>query len=90
MLAGKGRREFDLYPAEWVGTEIYVALLGEAVDVWRPVFADRLHGDVYRIVDQADDRDDEQWQFEPGDEVVCALTDLDGSQVLIARRLASG
>ena len=78
MLAGKGRREFDLYPAELVGTEIYVTLLGEAVDVWRPVF------------DQADDRDDEQWQFEPGDEVVCALTDLDGSQVLIARRLASG
>jgi hypothetical protein len=33
-------------------TEIYMALLDEGVDVWRPVLAERLHDDVYRIVDQ--------------------------------------
>ena len=52
-------------------TIIYVAMLQEAVDVWRPVEAEHLGGDNYLIVDQAYDRDSESWQFEPGEHVVC-------------------
>jgi hypothetical protein len=71
-------------------TEIYVALSDEAVDVWRPVKAEHLHGNVYRISDQAYDREIESWQFVPGDEVVCELIDSNGDQILAAIRRASG
>lgn len=67
-------------------TEIYVALLDESVDVWRPVLAKPLYDDVYRIVDQPYDRADERWQFEPGDDVVCAPTEADGVRILAAIR----
>jgi len=45
---------------------IYVALLDEAVDVWRPVQAECLGGNIYRILGQPYDRSVESWQFEPG------------------------
>jgi hypothetical protein len=65
--------------------EIFVSLLDERVDVRRPVQAERLHGNVYRIVDQPYDRGIETWQFEPGDEVVCESSD---GQILAATRRA--
>lgn len=49
-------------------TEIYIALLDESVDVWRPI---HLSENVDRIVDQPNDRSTETWQFEPGDVVIC-------------------
>jgi hypothetical protein len=42
-----------------VTTELYVRLLDEAVDVWRPVRARRLSPNVYRIIDQPYQREDE-------------------------------
>jgi hypothetical protein len=68
--------------------QIYMPLLGEGVDVWRPVQAEHLHGNVYRVLDQPCDRDDESWQFELGDEVMCELIELDGGPVLAATRKA--
>lgn len=56
--------------------EIFVRLLHEGVEVWRPVQADHLYDDVYRITDQPYDREVETWQFEPGNDVVCELTPL--------------
>lgn len=50
---------------------IYVYLENEGVDVWRPVKAERLRADVYRIVSLNEDPDDEQWQFKTGDVVRC-------------------
>jgi hypothetical protein len=50
---------------------IYVKLVGEGVEVWRPVKAEHLRDDVYLIVDQPYDRDSETWQFGPGSSVVC-------------------
>jgi hypothetical protein len=44
---------------------IYVALLDEGVDVWRPVEAKRLSADRYLIVDQDYDPAIERWEFEP-------------------------
>ncbi len=69
-------------------TEIFVSLPDEAVDVWRPVQAEHIQGKVYRIIDQPYDREIETWQFEPGDEVVCELTDASDGQILAAMRRA--
>lgn len=65
---------------------IFVRLLKEAVDVWRPVLADRLHGNVYRVLEQEYDREIEMWQFEPGDLVVCELIESDDGRILAATR----
>lgn len=64
--------------------EIFVRLLDESVDVWRPVKAERVGADRFRIVEQPYSRDSERWEFEPGDEVVCELRDDD--QFLAATR----
>ena len=69
-------------------TEIFVKLLDEQVDVRRPVQAERIYDDVYRIVDQPYDRKIETWQFEPGDEVVCKLIESNEGRVLAATRRA--
>jgi hypothetical protein len=69
-------------------TEIFVNLLDEQVDVRRPVQAERLHDDVYRIADQPYDREVETWQFEPGDEVVCELVESNEGEILAATRRA--
>ena len=53
-------------------TTIYVYLLDEGVDVWRPVQAHHLGGDLYRII-SINEHEDEQWQFRTGDVVRCAM-----------------
>ena len=68
--------------------EIFVSLLGEKVDVRRPVQAIRVHNHVYKIADQPYDRELETWQFEPGDEVVCELVESSDGQILAAIRRA--
>jgi hypothetical protein len=67
-------------------TEIYVSLVGELVDVRRPVQAEHLLDDIYRIADQNCDREVEEWQFEPGDEVVCDLIDSADGRIRAATR----
>lgn len=52
------------------GKTIFVKLLDEAVDVWRPVVAEQLVGGIYRISDQTYDMNTETWEFEPGAFVV--------------------
>ena len=64
--------------------EIYVALLDEGVPVWRPVRARRVSGNVYGIVDQSYDTEDETWEFTPGTEVVCEQRILSGGECLVA------
>jgi len=64
--------------------KIYVYMPDEGVDVWRPVQAEHLGGNVYRIVEQPYDREDEIWQFEPGDVVACEMTRLSGGWFLVA------
>jgi len=50
---------------------IYVALLNEGVDVWRPVQAEHVGNNVYQIIVQPYDRSVERWEFEPGTRVIC-------------------
>jgi hypothetical protein len=70
--------------------DIYVALLDEAVDVWRPVRAEHLFDNVYRILCQPYDREIESWQFEPGDEVVCEPIESSSGRILAATKKAAG
>ncbi len=66
---------------------IYISLLTEGVDVWKPVQAEHLHDNVYRIVNQPYNRAIETWQFEPGDEVECQLiTTCDGEIFAAVRK----
>ena len=49
--------------------EIYLPLLDEGVDVWRPVAAEPLDSDTYRIVTPRPPG--EKWPFRTGDVVRC-------------------
>jgi hypothetical protein len=73
---------------------IYVPLLDEGVDVWRPVKARRLANDDYLILDQDYDRSVEAWAFEPGTVVRCRPERRDGLAILVAtaaaRQMAPG
>ncbi|HEY8667185.1 MAG TPA: hypothetical protein VIL86_10985 [Tepidisphaeraceae bacterium] len=65
--------------------EIYVALLDEGVDVWRPVPAKKVGGSTYTILQPSDyDPDDEKWQFPPGSTVECAPRKTSAGVVLAA------
>ena len=55
---------------------IFVAMLGESIDVWRPVQARPLDGDQFRIVGVEADVSDETWQFPPGALVRCEQRQL--------------
>jgi hypothetical protein len=48
---------------------IYVYLLDEGVNVWRPVAAQPLGADLYRL--EGSVPADESWQFQPGTVVRC-------------------
>jgi hypothetical protein len=61
---------------------IYVQLLDEAVDVWRPVVALAEADEVYRLPDAAPA--DERWEFSPGARVRCESREFDGELVLVA------
>jgi hypothetical protein len=67
-------------------TVIFIRLLDEGVDVWRPVSAERVDDDIYRIVDQPYDRDVERWEFEPGDQVASEQIDSNEGPILAATR----
>jgi hypothetical protein len=50
---------------------IYVALLDEGTDVWRPVSAEPVGNNVFRIDPRAKMPDDERWEYGPGETVRC-------------------
>jgi hypothetical protein len=51
---------------------VYIYLLNEGTDVWRPAEARWLHDDVYELLHiDAYDPEDEEWQFAPGSIVRC-------------------
>jgi hypothetical protein len=66
--------------------EIYVALLDEGVDVWRPVQAERVSDEMYRILDQHYQRSIETWQFGPGDVVLCEMVESSDGRILAATK----
>lgn len=66
---------------------IYVYLLNEGTDVWRPVEAEHLGEDRYQIVSVNSDPDDELWQFPSGAVVRCRQQRLSGGDRLVAYAL---
>lgn len=65
-------------------TVIYVYLLDEGTDCWRPVHAVKHGAGVYQIVQDNEADSDEIWQFSKGDIVRCEMRKLSGGDVPIA------
>jgi hypothetical protein len=61
---------------------VYVELLDEGVEVWRPVAASQVRAGVYRLADDADEQ--EQWAFPAGSLVRVEDRDLSDGRVLVA------
>jgi hypothetical protein len=68
---------------------VYVPLLDEDVEVWRPVEARRLSDNTYLILNQDYDRILERWVFEPGTRVTCRQERRDGRSILVATAATS-
>ncbi len=64
---------------------IYVKLLDEGVEVYRPVPAIKKENDIYEIQGyDTYDMDDETWEFVPGSCVLVEKQILNGEKVLVA------
>jgi hypothetical protein len=63
------------------GARIYVRLLNEGVDVWRPVAASHLQGDVYQIGAENQRPEGEEWEFGAGELVRCRKRTFSGGTV---------
>jgi hypothetical protein len=61
---------------------IYVELLDEGVDVWRPVEATAGGDDTFRLPDEAPEG--ELWRFPPGSVVRCQQKLLSDGERLVA------
>ena len=59
-------------------TLVYVAILNEGIDVWRPVQAEHVADDLYRLI--GEQPDDEAWPFAIGDVVRCKSRTLSGER----------
>jgi hypothetical protein len=70
-----------------MATTVFVELLDEGVSVWRPLEADHLGGDRYRLI--GEQPDDEVWPFVVGDVVKCELRTLSGGITLVAYEKAN-
>jgi hypothetical protein len=66
--------------------QIYVALIGENINVWRPIQAEHLDGNLHRIVNQQYDREIESWQFKPGEVVECEIVESSNGRILAATK----
>jgi hypothetical protein len=65
-------------------TQIYVRLLDEGTDVWRPIDALALGSDLYRIISPDPDPNNEVWEYKSGQIVRCTYQTLSGGEVLVA------
>ena len=61
---------------------IYVELLDEGVETWRPVLAIREGGEIYRLPEEQDEN--EKWAFPPGSRVRCEARELSGGMAQVA------
>ena len=69
---------------------IFVALMDEGTEVWRPVTAERIFDDRYLLVGICD-TDVETWQFPPGSMVRCERRRFAGGEwALVAVELVPG
>jgi hypothetical protein len=64
-------------------TKIYVYLLDEGTDVWRPVDAEKVADDLYRLIGSPPD-DTENWEFQTGSVVRVENRTLSDGPALVA------
>lgn len=70
---------------------IYIQLLSEGTVVYRPVPAQKIKGDLYKIEgNEIYEPDDEEWEFLPGSIVFVQEKELEGELVLVAIEKKSG
>lgn len=63
---------------------IYMPLLDEGIEVWRPVEAHKVGENRYKIPESVKVPDDENWAFQPGTTVLCKLRAFqDGTVALV-------
>jgi hypothetical protein len=64
---------------------IFIRLLNEGTDVWRPAVATKIDENVYRIeMPDNYDPEDEEWEFKPNSIVCCETKILTDKKCLIA------
>jgi hypothetical protein len=64
---------------------VYVQLLDEGVSVWRPVNAEEIGADRFRLIETPGyDSAIEAWEFAPGALVRCEMRQLSGETVAVA------
>ncbi len=69
---------------DFLKTTIYVELLSEGTQVWRPVEAIELRSNTFVLL-SSDDAATEEWPFKPGEIVSCeSRVFADGSSGLVA------
>ena len=64
-----------------MNTTIFIELLEEGTQVWRPVEAEQVREGVFRIIGKQPE--DERWQFASGSVVHCRERTFDGGQTAI-------
>lgn len=65
--------------------EIYVALLDEGIDVWKPVKAIKLEKNIYKILNDTEyDETYEKWEFPPGTKVFCEFKKVQDGNIFAA------
>ena len=67
---------------------VFVRLLHEGTDVWRPVQARRVSSVTYRLAETPAPAD-ETWSFPPGQTIVAETRDHGAGPILVAVALAS-
>ena len=68
-------------------TTIYLQLLNEGTLVYRPVMAEEIGDQLFKILSKNNDPEDEKWQFKTGDVVKCEsrfLVDVSPKECLVA------
>ncbi len=75
----------DYYSNEKVEVKVYVPLLNEGVDVWKPLKALHQKENIYKIVSENSSSSDELWQYNLNDLVKCKTKKFeDGKVALVA------
>jgi hypothetical protein len=64
---------------------IYIYLLDEGVDVWRPTEGEEVADMIFKVLPTPNyDPEDEHWAYPPGTLVRCAYETQSGEKILVA------
>jgi hypothetical protein len=71
-------------------TTIYIRLLGEGTEVYRPTRGEEIRNAVFKVRPTENyDPEDETWEFPPGAIVACKRTELEGEEIWLAYELSN-